>query len=312
MMPTAMRWATSCCVRRSACAAACANPTPWRVSAATSSSCCCPDRLPRRRRHRRREDPRGPRRPLHLAGLRVEVSSSIGVALYPDHGADEAALMLHADRHVRRQELRPRPGDGVLAGRLRAPVSPGAALQHALTVAYSPSRGAAARVSLNPGVSPSQWAAPGRDDDRVTGSTWNHRDEANFMGPGAGGLAQGRVAADGVRSDPATALLRLPGYHRRLSQLMVMYPQDGDPPAPVHRFGSPFTCARLPAMRATNTAALQRLWLSGSLCAGRLVSLAHGYRRVDAPPADGTTCRLSPPSATRGALYGRYSAASPS
>ncbi len=34
---------------------------------------------------------------FHLAGLRVEVSSSIGVALYPDHGADEAALMLHAD-----------------------------------------------------------------------------------------------------------------------------------------------------------------------------------------------------------------------
>ena len=35
--------------------------------------------------------------PFHLAGLRVEVSSSIGVALYPDHGADEAALTLHAD-----------------------------------------------------------------------------------------------------------------------------------------------------------------------------------------------------------------------
>jgi diguanylate cyclase (GGDEF)-like protein len=34
---------------------------------------------------------------FHLAGLRVEVSSSIGVALYPDHGADEAALTLHAD-----------------------------------------------------------------------------------------------------------------------------------------------------------------------------------------------------------------------
>lgn len=35
--------------------------------------------------------------PFHLASLRVEVSSSIGVALYPDHGADEAALTLHAD-----------------------------------------------------------------------------------------------------------------------------------------------------------------------------------------------------------------------
>jgi GGDEF domain-containing protein len=64
---------------------------------ATSSSCCCPHRHPCRCGHRRREDPRGPRRPFHLAGLRVEVSSSIGVALYPDHGADEAALTLHAD-----------------------------------------------------------------------------------------------------------------------------------------------------------------------------------------------------------------------
>lgn len=35
--------------------------------------------------------------PFHLAGLRLEVSSSIGIALYPDHGADDAALMLHAD-----------------------------------------------------------------------------------------------------------------------------------------------------------------------------------------------------------------------
>lgn len=42
-----MRWATSCCVRRrSACAAACANRTPWRASVATSSSCCCPSSTP--------------------------------------------------------------------------------------------------------------------------------------------------------------------------------------------------------------------------------------------------------------------------
>ena len=35
--------------------------------------------------------------PFHLADLWLEVSSSIGIALYPDHGADAAALMVHAD-----------------------------------------------------------------------------------------------------------------------------------------------------------------------------------------------------------------------
>ena len=35
--------------------------------------------------------------PFHLGGLRLEVSSSIGIALYPDHGADETVLMVQAD-----------------------------------------------------------------------------------------------------------------------------------------------------------------------------------------------------------------------
>ena len=38
------------------------------------------------------------RDPLSLAGQRVRISASIGLALFPDHGTSAAALLEHADR----------------------------------------------------------------------------------------------------------------------------------------------------------------------------------------------------------------------
>lgn len=35
--------------------------------------------------------------PFVIAGVRLEVSSSVGIALYPEHGGDDVALLLHAD-----------------------------------------------------------------------------------------------------------------------------------------------------------------------------------------------------------------------
>jgi diguanylate cyclase (GGDEF)-like protein len=32
-----------------------------------------------------------------IEGLRLDVSSSIGVAIYPEHGSDDESLLLHAD-----------------------------------------------------------------------------------------------------------------------------------------------------------------------------------------------------------------------
>ena len=38
------------------------------------------------------------REPFDLAGLHLEVSSSIGIAIYPDDGMDDASLLVNADR----------------------------------------------------------------------------------------------------------------------------------------------------------------------------------------------------------------------
>lgn len=35
--------------------------------------------------------------PFHLAGHKLEISASIGVALYPEHGADDLSLSQNAD-----------------------------------------------------------------------------------------------------------------------------------------------------------------------------------------------------------------------
>ena len=34
---------------------------------------------------------------FQIDGLRLDVSSSIGIAVYPEHGADDVSLLLHAD-----------------------------------------------------------------------------------------------------------------------------------------------------------------------------------------------------------------------
>ncbi|MBP8266733.1 MAG: GGDEF domain-containing protein, partial [Zoogloea sp.] len=35
--------------------------------------------------------------PFQIAGLTLEVSSSIGIAVFPEHGTDDVGLLLHAD-----------------------------------------------------------------------------------------------------------------------------------------------------------------------------------------------------------------------
>jgi hypothetical protein len=65
-------------------------------------------------------------------------------------------------------------------------------LQHALTVAYSPSRIAPLELAQPERVARRSGPRPGTARwQGVTGSTWRFRDEANFMCCGAGGLAQG-------------------------------------------------------------------------------------------------------------------------
>ena len=95
-----MRPAMRCCGRwRIACDRRCATPTCWRGSAATSSPSSRPDAtisgpasidLARRIAKLIAE-------PFQLSGHRVEIGTSIGIAIAPEHGSDQEQLLKKAD-----------------------------------------------------------------------------------------------------------------------------------------------------------------------------------------------------------------------
>ena len=83
------------------------------------------------------------REPLYLDGHQIEISASLGVALYPEHGTDELSLTTHSDAamyEAKRQKLgvvlyKPEMGEGkseavALKGELRQAISDGQMVLH--------------------------------------------------------------------------------------------------------------------------------------------------------------------------------------
>ena len=89
----------TCCCNRSArgCEATCARPIRSPAWVVTSSRCCCRRPTGEQARLIAERLLRAFVAPFPIASAQVEVGSSIGIALYPDHGTDADTLLRHAD-----------------------------------------------------------------------------------------------------------------------------------------------------------------------------------------------------------------------
>ena len=95
---SATRWATRRCARWAcACARRCASPTSSRAWAATSSRCCSPPGTRSARPRWRDKILKALEAPLVIDGQSMDIAASIGIARFPQHGDDAAALMRAAD-----------------------------------------------------------------------------------------------------------------------------------------------------------------------------------------------------------------------